>query len=43
LFFKEGKIPKMSDEDKKWLQVQFREDINKTQNLIGRDLSSWLN
>jgi hypothetical protein len=43
LFFKEGKIPKMSEEDKKWLMVQFREDINKTQNLIGRDLSSWLN
>jgi hypothetical protein len=43
LFFKEGKIPKISEEDRKWLSVQFSDDIQKTQNLIGRDLSSWLN
>jgi hypothetical protein len=43
LFFKDGKIPKMSMEDRKWLSEQFSEDIHKTQKLIGRDLSSWLN
>ncbi len=43
LFFKEGKIPKMSNADRAWLFAQFHENILKTQQLIGRDLSSWLN
>lgn len=43
LFFKEGKIPKMLEEDRKWLSALFREDILKTQTIIGRNLSSWLN
>lgn len=41
-FFKEGSIPKMSEEDKKWLISIFKEDIEKTQALINRDLSHWL-
>jgi hypothetical protein len=42
IFFKEGKIPKMSEEDKKWLISIFKNDIEKTQALINRDLSNWL-
>lgn len=42
IFFKEGKIPKMSEEDKQWLINTFKEDIQKTAALINRDLSSWL-
>ncbi|MFM7016099.1 MAG: sulfotransferase domain-containing protein [Bacteroidota bacterium] len=41
-FFKEGSIPKMSAEDKSWLISVFKEDIEKTQALINRDLSNWL-
>ena len=42
LFFKEGAIPKMSEEDRKWLIEIFKEDILKTQTLIQTDLSNWL-
>ncbi len=42
VFFKEGSIPKMSEEDKQWLNTIFKEDIEKTQALINRDLSHWL-
>lgn len=42
LFFKEGHVPSISAEDRAWLIEIFREDILKTQTLIGRDLSSWL-
>ena len=41
-FFKEGKIPNMSEEDKQWLITLFKDDIQKTQVLINRDLSNWL-
>jgi hypothetical protein len=42
LFFKEGNIPKISKEDHQWLLEKYKSDIEKTQNLIGRDLSDWL-
>lgn len=41
-FFKEGKIPKMSEEDNQWLMSIFKEDIEITQTLINRDLRTWL-
>jgi hypothetical protein len=41
-FFKEGKIPKMSEEDKQWMIALFKDDIEKTQALINRDLSNWM-
>lgn len=42
LFFKEGKIPKISNDDRAWVLEKYKSDITKTQNLIGRDLSGWL-
>ena len=42
LFFKEGKIPKISNNDHAWLLEKYKSDIMNTQNLIGRDLSGWL-
>lgn len=42
LFFKTGDIPKMSDQDKNWLITIFKEDLEKTQLLINRDLTNWM-
>jgi hypothetical protein len=43
IFFQKGAVPKMSDDDRKWMLHFFKEDIEKTQTLIERDLSNWLN
>ncbi|MEL9915179.1 MAG: sulfotransferase domain-containing protein, partial [Thermoplasmatales archaeon] len=39
---KEVEKPKMNDETKRFLIEFYKEDILKTQDLIGRDLSNWL-
>ena len=41
-FFMGKEKPKLSFEDRKYLLDYFREDIKKTEKLIGRDLSNWL-
>lgn len=42
IFFQDKKIPKLSKEDRAYLQDIFRADIIKTSQLINRDLSHWL-
>ncbi len=41
-FFREGVVPRMSDEDRDWLRRMFVEDVSKLGTLIGRDLDDWL-
>lgn len=40
-FFKEGKVPKMSNEDKKWMTTRYLNQIEQLEKLIQRDLTSW--
>ncbi|HKK57920.1 MAG TPA: sulfotransferase [Salinivirga sp.] len=42
IFFQDDKIPKLSRQDRSYLQGLFKEDIQKTSELINRDLSHWL-
>lgn len=41
-FFKEGKVPKMSEEDRKWMNDRYHDDIVSLEKLIKRDLKHWL-
>ena len=41
-FFKEGKGPKMSTEDRAWMTARYTEDILQLEKRIGRDLRHWL-
>ncbi len=41
-FFKEGKVPKLSIEDRKWMTGRYVDDIHKLEKLINKDLSHWL-
>lgn len=41
-FFKEGKVPKLSSEDRKWMSSRYTSDIKKLEKLINKDLSHWL-
>lgn len=41
-FFKGGKPPIMSEEDKKWMSSRYHEDILALEKLIKRDLKHWL-
>ncbi|MFN0188185.1 MAG: sulfotransferase [Bacteroidia bacterium] len=40
-FFKEGKVPEMSEEDKKWMTSRYVKQIEQLEILIQRDLTSW--
>ena len=40
--FEDKKIPKIKNEDKAFLLKIYKEDILKTQEIINKDLSSWL-
>jgi hypothetical protein len=40
--FRRASKPQMKKEDRDYLKALFREDILRTQELIGRDLSEWL-
>ncbi len=42
VFFQENEVPSLGKEDRKYLQRIFKSDIEKTSQLIGRDLSHWL-
>lgn len=41
-FFKEGKVPKLSAEDRKWMTSRYIADIHKLEKLINKDLTHWL-
>ncbi|MBK9638975.1 MAG: hypothetical protein IPO63_14665 [Bacteroidetes bacterium] len=41
-FFREGKVPKMSDEDRKWMSARYHHDILQLENILQRDLKHWL-
>jgi hypothetical protein len=41
-FFKEGKAPKMSAEDRAWMSSRYHQDIQQLEKLIQRDLKHWM-
>jgi hypothetical protein len=41
-FFRTGKVPTMSMEDRKWMTERYVEDIKKLEKIIKRDLSNWI-
>ena len=41
-FFREGKVPKMSEADRKWMSSRYHQDILQLENILQRDLKHWM-
>ncbi len=41
-FFRTGKVPTMTQEDRQWMTERYLEDIKKLEKIIQRDLSNWM-